>query len=365
MKKIILLSLLASLPYNSSHASNHANEPTADQSQTDKTDTDNTQAETAATRVAPKPRADLQRDLALLLQNSLTQVVQLSALDQQFDLYYLEAEAKKPVGSILFFPDDRGHSNWPVTLAPLREGLPRYDWQTAVITQPEPVLAATPARTSYADTPATEQDTGDDPAAEDSIVQPNAQASSASELAGDNSDAVSDPTLAEITIARASAASQMLKEQSPLLILIGIGQGATWATAFAAGIDKSAKDNTRLLLINAQQSEDISAPKLIELIGDLKIDTIDIYSQRQNSSSYPWQEARKRAANRSEMENYMQIAAPNSAWSRSGNNWLFRKVYGLLKNQVLKPLQQKAAEAAAQPQPAKKRNQRPGSNSNN
>ena len=365
MKKIILLSLLASLPYSASHASNHENESKSGQSQTAKTDSDDKQQQSAATRVVPNPRVDLQRDLALLLQNSLTEVVQLSALDQQFDLYYLQAEAKKPVGSILFFPDDHSHSNWPATLAPLREGLTHYDWQTAVITQPEAILAATPARTSYAQAAEIEEKTGNDSAAEDSVVQPSAKDNSTSEPDADNSAATTEPTLAEITIARASAASQMLKEQSPVLILVGIGRGATWATAFAAGIDKSEKANSRLLLINAQQSEDISAPKLIELIGDLKIDTFDIYSQPQNSSSYPWSEARKRAANRSEIENYRQIAAPYSAWSKAGNKWLFRKVYGLLKNQVLKPLQQKAAEEAAQPQPTKKRNQRPGSNSNN
>ena len=367
MKKIILLSLLTSLYANFSYASNHASGSQPEQSQSTKTEGDDKQTESAATRVVPKPRAELQRDLALLLQSSLTQVVQLSALDQQFDLYYLEAEAKKPVGSILFFPDDRSHSNWPVTLAPLREGLTRYNWQTAVITQPEAILAAAPARTNYTESAASEGDTDNNSATEQS-TEPTAESKSASELSPDTrsgSDTATEPTLAEITLARATAAREMLKEKSPVLILIGIGQGATWATAFAAGIDKSAKANSRLLLINAQQSADISAPNLIELIGDLNIDTFDIYSQPQNSSSFPWQEARRRAANRSEIEQYMQIAAPNSAWSQSGNNWLFRKVYGLLKNQVLKPLQQQAAEADAQPQPTKKRNMRPGSNTNN
>ena len=366
MKKIILLSLLGCFNYNFSYASSHADDAKPADTQAAQANSDETQSATSVTRVLPKPRSGLELDLALLMQNSLTEVVQLSALDQQFDLYYLEADAKKPVGSLLFFPDDRTHSNWPVTLAPLRAGLPRYNWQTAVITQPVAELAAPPERTLYAQATATEEKTGDDSTTDDSTAQPatedSAEPSSATDAGSDKS---TEYTLAEITMARATAASKMLKEKSALLVLVGIGQGATWATAYAAGIDKSATANIRLLLINPQQSADISAPNLIELIGDLKLDTFDIYSLPQNSSGIPSHLARKRAANRADMDQYLQITAPSSAWSQAGNNWLFRKVQGLLKNQVLKPLQQKAAEQAAQPKPAKKRNLRPGSNTNN
>ena len=368
MKKIILLSLLGCFNYNFSYASSHADDAKPADTQAAQADSDQTQSATSVTRVLPKPRSGLERDLALLMQNSLTEVVQLSALDQQFDLYYLEADAKKPVGSLLFFPDDRTHSNWPVTLAPLRVGLPRYNWQTAVITQPVAELTATPERTLYAQATATEEKTGDDSAIDDSTAQ-SATEDSAEPTSAIDADSVSDKsteyTLAEITMARATAASQMLKEKSALLVLVGIGQGATWATAYAAAIDKSEKANIRLLLINPQQSADISAPNLIELISDLKLDTFDIYSLPQNSSGIPSHLARKRAANRADMDQYLQITAPSSVWSQAGNNWLFRKVQGLLKNQVLKPLQQKAAEQAAQPKPAKKRNLKPGSNTNN
>ncbi|MCJ8299972.1 MAG: alpha/beta hydrolase family protein [Pseudomonadales bacterium] len=374
MKKIIILSLLGCLNYNFSYASSHADDGEPADTQAAQVNSDETQSAASVSRVLPKPRSGLERDLALLLQDSLTEVVQLSALDQQFDLYYLEADAKKPVGSLLFFPDDRTHSNWPVTLAPLRVGLPRYNWQTAVITQPVAELAATPERTLYALATATEEKTGDDSATDDSIAQSATEDSDEPTSAVDVyvdayaysvSDNSTEYSLAEITMARATAASQMLKEKSALLVLVGIGQGATWATAYAAGIDKSEKANIRLLLINPQQSADISAPNLIELIGDLKLDTFDIYSLPQNSSGIPSHLARKRAANRADMDQYLQITAPSSAWSQAGNNWLFRKVQGLLKNQVLKPLQQKAAEQAAQPKPAKKRNLKPGSNTNN
>jgi hypothetical protein len=113
------------------------------------------------------------------------------------------------------------------------------------------------------------------------------------------------------------------------------------------------------------QSEDISSPNLNELIGQLKVDTFDIYTptKKNNRNTINQALARKRAANQSEIENYSQITAPKRAWQSAGNDWLFRKVRGLLKNKVEKMLAQKEEEKAnAEPAAPDKMNQKPGSN---
>ena len=334
--------------------------------------------ESKISRAVPRLKHDQELDLASLLSDSFTQVIKLTALDTEFDLYYLSAEEKEPIASVLFFPDERSHSDWPISLNPLRVGLTKYKWQTAVLTLPEPVLASIPERTEY---PAITTDNDDKakssenpPAADDTATQSdtiNKDSDTAvdTKQTGTDSEATATPeeppqTLAEISIARAIVATQMLKQKSDSLIIAGIGQGATWATAYALTLAVAEKDQYRLLLINPQQSLDKSAPLLTEMISQLSIDTFDLYTQSKASSmgSSNAEQGRKRAANRSEVEQYAQIKAPSSAWKQRGNTWLFKKVRGILKNQVEPQFSQKALEKN-RPVAPKKTNQKPGSTS--
>ena len=147
----------------------------------------------------------------------------------------------------------------------------------------------------------------------------------------------------------------MLKEQSDLLIITGIGRGATWASAYAATVAESELENTRLLLINPQQSQDVSAPDMLEILSQLKLATIELYSESDKLAA----RARKRAANRSDIESYLQIKAPNYAWQKQGNQWLSKKVRGILKMNVEQALKDK--EMKKKMSAPTKPNQRPGS----
>ncbi|MEH6442340.1 MAG: DUF3530 family protein [Oceanospirillaceae bacterium] len=360
MKKIALVTYIFALLINTTFAAD--DKEAATQDNTTEPNSEGSALETQEeVRVMPNPLKEQQQDLAAALTNSLTEVIKLSALEEDFDIYYLSADEKEPIGSILFFPDERTHSDWPINLNPLRIGLTRHKWQTAVITLPSTKLIPIPDRAEYsAKTEGTEDATAEASSAE--------QAASTKEDKTEETtiDSISDTAedinnMADLSLARAKVTAQMLKEKSEILVIAGIGQGATWATAFALSLSEADLENSRLLLINPQQSADISAGKLREMISQLKVNTFDIYSaQKKFNKHINAALARKRAANQSEVEEYLQVKAPHRAWSSQGNEWLFRKVLGLLKVNIEQKIEADK-EQQKKPKTKEKMNQKPGS----
>jgi len=369
MKKIIFLYILTLLATFSQAA-----EQTTEQDNPGETQSQPATNETAAAepikRALPDSKKITATDMRMQLSNSLTQVIELNALDEDFDIYLLSSEEKEPIGSILFFPDERNHSDWPVTLHPLRTKLTSHNWQTAVITLPSTQLTAIPARTDYSALTPENEESEDTQAATDNqttdseTTAPDTPDDTQALTQADEEPDITTNTMAETVIARAKATITKLKEQSDVIIFIGIGQGATWAAAYTATLDESERENSKLILINPLQSQDISSPKLNDIISNIKIDVIDIYTPQKTSNFYADQaDARKRAANRADIEQYLQIKAPSSSWTQAGNQWMYRKVRGILKNNVEKQLAEKEALENA-PKPAEKINQPPGATNN-
>jgi len=366
MKKIIFLYILTLLATFSQAA-----EQTTEQDNSGETQSQPAANETAAAepikRALPDSKKITATDMRMQLSNSLTQVIELNALDEDFDTYLLSSEEKEPIGSILFFPDERNHSDWPVTLHPLRTKLTSHNWQTAVITLPSTQLATIPARTDYGALTPENEESKDTQAATDNQTtdsETTAPDDTQALTQADEEPDITTNTMAETVIARAKATITKLKEQSDVIIFIGIGQGATWAAAYTATLDESERENSKLILINPLQSQDISSPKLNDIISNIKIDVIDIYTPQKTSNFYADQaNARKRAANRADIEQYLQIKAPSSSWTQAGNQWMYRKVRGILKNNVEKQLAEKEALENA-PKPAEKINQPPGATNN-
>lgn len=374
MKNLLLFSLYSLIGLsNQLHAEEHKTTNTADTAA-------ESEQQAVFPRVIPDPYSDRQRDIAGFLEGSVTEVIALQALEQEFSIYFLGADEKEPIGSILFFPDQRNHSDWPINLNPLRVGLTRYKWQTAVLTLPEIITPAIPKRSVYTAedvTGADQQQENSDAATDtDTDIATKTDDDAALEAtekqneAADTTNKEDDPveklkSMAEITLARATATVELLKQTTEPIIIIGIGQGATWAAAFAQTITDEALQNSRLLLINPQQATDPSVAKLTALIKNVKVNTFDIYTPINASPTNPNDPAhrRKRAANLSEIESYQQIKAPASAWTAGGNQWLFRKIRGLIKNDLEKSLdeQQEMAEEAVVEE---KVNQMPGGNNN-
>ena len=359
--KLFILLLAAPLFAADEDTANNATNEQADSEQSESAITDE---QTPQTRVLPDPHKQQQLEIASLLKGSLTEIIELNAQEENFNLYVLAADEKEPLGNVLFFADPRTHSDWPISLSPLRVGLSHYKWQTAVMTMPALQLPKIPDRssppTASENTNAATDDTNTQ--AEEPSDTENNEATAGSDTDSSTNQETQATVIAnsEIIMARAKASITKLNETSDVIILMGIGQGATWAVDFATTLSEADKEKVRLILINAQQSPDTSAKDLNQMISQLKIDTFDIYSaHNKNSPEINQPLARKRAANQSDIENYKQIKAPSSAWKKQGNEWLYRKVLGVIKTNISAQLEEEALEKM-KPAPAEKTNQKPG-----
>jgi len=366
MKNILLNSIFCAtlLSITLSAIAQDEKEPPAEQLETKS-------ADTPKKRAMPNSHANTQREISTLLTGTSTQVVKLTALEQEFEMYFLTAIEKEPLGSVLFFPDERNHSDWPVTLNPLRTGLTEHNWQTAVLTLPVTTLSKIPERSVYvaSSKSVSKENEGaqetNQAAPEETTAAQDAKKVDISETeSADTEQAALKQTMAETTMARAIATHSFLKNTTQGIVIVGIGQGATWATAFASTLTKRDKKMSRLILINPQQSFDVSAPALNMLIQSLHIDTFDIYTPTSKNSSTEQNSAlkRKRAANLSEIEIYQQIKAPARAWGIRGNDWLYRKVRGVIKSNIMQDFKLQATKRA-RPAPPEKTNLKPGSTS--
>ena len=366
MKKLIIGKLFILLLATPLFAADEdtANSSTNEQSNNEQSESENADKsadqQTPQTRVLPDPHKQQQLDIANLLKGSLTEIIELNDQEESFNLYVLAADEKEPLGNVLFFADPRTHSDWPISLSPLRVGLSHYKWQTAVMTMPAIQLPKIPERSPI---PTTPEDSGTDDTNTQTQEQENTennQVTTDSEANANQETQDSAVPNNEIIMARAKASIAKLNETSDVTILIGIGQGATWAVDFATTLGDADKEKARLILINAKQSPDTSAKDLNQMISQLKIGTYDIYSaHNKNSPEINQPLARKRAANQSDIENYKQIKAPNSAWKKQGNEWLYRKVLGVIKTNIAAQLEEEALEKM-KPKPAEKTNQKPG-----
>ena len=141
-------------------------------------------------------------------------------------------------------------------------------------------------------------------------------------------------------------------------VLVGVGTGATWATALALNLQT--QTDLDLLIINPAQSQDISAPRLLDLIPDLKITILDIYNEApSNATTHQKHDAKLRInqAHRNKLNNYHQSRLPVTSNTIQGQEWLVRHTRGLLETYIVN-MEKEALAPPSTPTPAV--NQRPG-----
>ncbi len=332
---------------------------------------------TTANRIEPDKQSSLLADVSKELMNSETEILYLKAGEDNFEAYYRNRSGAQSHGGIIFFPDDFTHPNWPIFIEPLRTGLSEFGWSTLAIPLPAPVTRANPIRTlpslkAIRSQPPTdtENSTATPESATPTEQNTIANTTPATPLpATQESESESEPEpeverqsseAYQQIIQRGITAVQALQQKGiDRFILAGAGTGATWATALA--LDLQAQANIHLLIINAQQSPDISAPKLLNLIPELKITTVDIYTDNPGSSSRShksYSRLRLETAQRNNLNssnnlnnshnshNYHQSRLPATSNTRQGQEWLIRYTRGLLETYIVK------AEKEAIPTPS-------------
>jgi hypothetical protein len=297
-------------------------------------------------RIEPQPNQAMLMDLATSLPDKETQVIPLQAGDDNFNAFYREQSGAVIKGAILFFPEDLTHPDWPITLNTLRIGLTDHGWGTLSLSLPAPITAALPKRTlpslkiihskkEPAEPGATPSESTEPPAT--SSEQP-ANSDKANSATTEESTTPLTSDRLDIIMKRGVSAVQWLQQKGYTRIVIaGSGSGATWATAFIKNLPEDS--NIKLLILDAEQSKDISAPNYLELLKEIKQTTIDIYSQSPSNSAIDVSSdasIRLKNARRNKLNNYHQSRLPAPSSKESSQAWLLRFTRGMLETYIAK-----------------------------
>ncbi|MGY8870315.1 MAG: DUF3530 family protein [Pseudomonadales bacterium] len=308
----------------------------------------------SAQRIEPNPRASLLTDLSQTQQDPDTEIIQLGSDEDKFAAFYKQSSTAVIHGGAIIFPDDRTHPNWPIITNPLRVGLSNYGWATLALSLPQSSTNANPIRTLPSLKVIRDKTAASEPTP---IASPSESTTPTSQ--GPNAETSSAPENYKLIMRRGAAAIQALQQKGmKRFIIIGAGTGATWATALATNLQDQA--DIKLIIINAQQSQDISAPTLLDLIPELKTTSLDIYSAPPGHATKPNKQAsrlRIETARRNNLSNYHQSRLPQITNTLSGQEWLLRYTRGLLITYVIKA-EEKAIKTPSKPTPSI--NQKPG-----
>ena len=319
-----------------------------------------TQAETQQSkiRIEPNPQQSLLIDLSRIQNNQNAEVIQLNTDSDKFDAFYKESSGAITHGGVIILPDDRTHPKWPLITNPLRVGLTDFGWSTLAIALPPPVTPNHPIRTL----PSLKVIKNNPLKSEGEPVEPTALDESIATPAIAKESKTTDSPIPQTynnIMQRGTAAIQALQQKGiNRIVLIGTGTGATWAAALAAKWQDQA--NFKLIIINAEQSSDISAPALLELIPELTLTTLDMYSANpKNASTTQKQQPRQRieTARRNQLNNYHQSRLPKITNKLPGQEWLVRYTRGLLTTYVINA-EEKVINTPPAPPPST--NQQPG-----
>ena len=295
------------------------------------TEPEQTQRPAAQTR-SEALAAGLQRQLAAAAQ------LQLGSEDPFLALWQ-PANAPKARGVLVIVPGEGETADWPTAIGPLRRGLAEQGWHTLSLTPADPALSPGPrvsAPPAAADTPdsQTAPDTAD--------VNPPPEPASAGYLpeqtAPTESDAPAPSPQAEQPKVQTSHVEQMQARidaaiehartlKSPMIVLLGHGTGAYWASQYLAQLQP--KDVTQLALVDPRVP--VQPEQSLETyIAGLAVSLGDFYL---NDRPVAQEQARQRrnAARRAGHSDYRQVMLTSLVSDRSAEQeQLVRRVRGWL-----------------------------------
>ncbi|MEH6579599.1 MAG: DUF3530 family protein [Amphritea sp.] len=298
----------------------------------------------AISRSEPDPESQLIAALAKE-QTPDTEVIWLETAKETRLALYQPTGSAVSHGGILIFHDQETSPDWPEIVRPLRTQLTRHGWNTLSVSVPYPAQLMLPERTLS--TPGTEPLSA--PSGNEASSDDNASPATSVES---TEQQVQKESYQETFTRIAQAASEQLSAKNHhRQVVIGIGNGALWGAAYVQQ-NQQAQD-LRLIMINPSQPADPQSPKLLDLIPELSVTTLDLYFA---SSPQKIQDAarRKRTALRHKLPNYKQFRVNQQTDDhKREQQWLTRQVRGLLHTHIVKADEKTPiATPAMQPEPS-------------
>ena len=271
-------------------------------------------APTPPTALAPAPTRSAEQQQALAQQLPAEQQKQLHAGDESFLALFQPSIPAKARGILILVPGDGESADWPNVVAPLRNDLPTYGWDTLSLSLPDPYdpLAALRRTTAPADSDAqanAEQTPPPVTGGTGAAPTPQTQAEAGSGEPAQAATAPVDPEAlanahAERVLAHLAAGIDFaLQQGTKPIILVGHGTGAYWAARYLA--EKEPSDIHQLVLIDGSEPRDMP-PRLVATMGKSDLQIVDLVRQPNSVAAV----SRKDRASQKGNKNYRQIELP-------------------------------------------------------
>jgi len=268
---------------------------------------------TPAAAVAPALERSQEQQQALMRQLPAEQQKTLQAGDESFLALLLPAARAKTAGTVILAPGDGESADWPNVIAPVRQALPAFGWQTISLSLPDPYdpVVAIERDTSPADTDAqANSEQAPPPVTGGSGTAPAAptQAEAGSGEPAQAAVAPSDPEAAANAqatrvLARIAAGIDLaLQQGAGPIVLVGHGTGAYWAARYLA--EKEPAEVKQLALIDAREPQGLP-PRLDATMGKTDLQIADLVHR-----PGPATQRRKDRAAQKANKNYRQIELP-------------------------------------------------------
>ncbi|MEN9465204.1 MAG: hypothetical protein RL217_1385 [Pseudomonadota bacterium] len=325
-------------------------------------------------RVLPRKNTANEAAITAFLKNNQREkeAIRLQVQGSSFTALYLNEQIGKPQGTVLILPDLEQHAQWPNLIAPLREYLPAYGWNTLSLGLPSAPNRNLPAREDSialpaADAPAQDKTTevaADKTRTQAADTEPSAGVSAQGTPKTDN--AAGEPSLPRLEklpelpkdeklgqqtvqaqrdaaleyqeqmLGRLKAAVAYLQQQGQFNIaLVASGENATWAALYLAaqpvkeklGQEKN-KEGLALILVDA--TGDAYAPEpLNQILPRLKLPILDIMTPFNRNSAFNNNE-RIGAIRHSKNADYTPVKLEALALEENYGNLVTRRIRGWL-----------------------------------
>lgn len=267
----------------------------------------------APAAVAPALERSQEQQQALMRQLPTEQQKTLQAGDESFLALLVPAARAKASGTVVLVPGDGESADWPNVVAPVRQQLPTFGWQTISLSLPDPYdpVVAIERDTAPADTDAqanSEQTAPPVTGGSGAVPAAPTQAEAGSGEPAQAAVAPVDPEAAANAqatrvLARIAAGIDLaLQQGANPIVLVGHGTGAYWAARYLA--EKEPAEVKQLVLIDGREPQGLP-PRLDATIGKTDLQIADLVH-----APGPAAQRRKERAAQKANKSYRQIDLP-------------------------------------------------------
>lgn len=267
----------------------------------------------APTAPAPALTRSQEQQQALMRQLPAEQQKTLQAGDESFLALLLPATRAKAAGTVVLVPGAGESADWPNVIAPVRQELPTYGWQTISLSLPDPYdpVVAIERDTAPADTDAqanSEQaappvtgGSGTAPAAPTQAEAGSGEPAQAA-VAPVDPEAAANAQATRVLARIAAGIDLALQQGANPIVLVGHGSGAYWAARYLA--EKEPAEIKQLVLIDGREPEGLP-PRLDATMGKTDLQIADLVH-----APGPAAQRRKTRAAQKANKGYRQIELP-------------------------------------------------------